>query len=171
MVAVVLALPASAGAVSTAYQRVLAVYQRNGTIPACRFSSGVLEAALRGVDTYGAQYFADFTQAINNALASRASGQCSRRAGPAVASTGPPIGGSGPGVGFPAHLGSVSAATASGMPAPLLILLILTSLGLFAGGAALVRRWTHELSSPGGEPDANGAAVGHLAGGGGPGQT
>jgi len=33
-----------------------------------------LSTALKGIDTYGAQYFADFTDAVQAALAERASG-------------------------------------------------------------------------------------------------
>jgi hypothetical protein len=59
-------------------------------IPPCQFTSVQLEAALKGVDTDGAQYFADFTQAIQAALTSRAAEECSgsARAGGTSASGG-----------------------------------------------------------------------------------
>jgi hypothetical protein len=70
-------LPAGAARAASQYQRVPQVYERAGSIPACEFSSPELESALKGVDSYGAQYFADFTQAIHDALSRRASGACS----------------------------------------------------------------------------------------------
>lgn len=67
-------LPAVAHA--SAYTDVLHAYQSTGSVPACTFSSAQLSAALKGVDTYGQQYFADFTNAVESALATRASGAC-----------------------------------------------------------------------------------------------
>src|SRR5579859_224869 len=66
-------------AAADAYREVLSIYEAEGSIPPCQFSSPQLEAALRGEDAYGAQYFADFTDAIQSALAQRASGACTRR--------------------------------------------------------------------------------------------
>ena len=81
--AVIVAVPAGrqrrsprAGLAAGAYQQVLHVYEREGSIPPCQFTSAQLQSALNGVDTYGAQYFADFTQAIQAALTSRAGGSC-----------------------------------------------------------------------------------------------
>ena len=67
---------APATARASPYTTVLHVYQAEGSIPPCRFSSPELAAALSGIDTYGQQYFADFTQAVQAALAERASGAC-----------------------------------------------------------------------------------------------
>jgi hypothetical protein len=128
-----LALPAAAAGAPSAYQRVLQAYDRSGSVPPCQFSSPVLESALTGVDTYGEQYFADFTQAIQDALTTRASGACSSSApsGGRVA-----VGASGPGAGLPAHLGSVTAPTDSGVPAPLValgVLGVVAALGVIFG--------------------------------------
>ena len=70
------------GATPGAYQAVLRAYERQGTVPPCQFSPSQLQSALNGVDSYGAQYFADFTQAIQNAISVRASGSCAASAGP-----------------------------------------------------------------------------------------
>jgi hypothetical protein len=135
---------------ASAYQQVLRVYERDATIPPCQFSSGQLQAALSGVDSYGAQYFADFTQAIQAALTSRAAGECPGSApGGRVAASGGGVAASGggstssgvPGPGRAAPLGPLTAATSSGVPAPLLVLaalaVVLAGLGAFAG----VARW------------------------------
>ena len=61
------------------YQRVQAAYEQYGSVPPCKFTSAQLETTLKAVDTYGAQYFADFTDAVQAALTARASGQCSPR--------------------------------------------------------------------------------------------
>ena len=66
--------PTAVGA--SAYTQVLQTYQATGTVPACRFSSVELEAALKGIDTYGQQYFADFSDAVQSALTARAAGTC-----------------------------------------------------------------------------------------------
>ena len=135
--------PASALGAPSAYQSVVKVYEREGQIPACQFSSGQLERALGGVDTYGAQYFADFTQAIQSALSSRAAGACSADGAP----------GRGPGAGrhraagrgprphraLPAaqqplaHFPALTAATSAGVPAPLVGLAILAGAGALLG--------------------------------------
>ena len=67
----------AAPAAASAYDQVLNVYEATGgTVPPCMFSSHQLNAALGGVDTYDAQYYADFTDAIQSALAQRAAGAC-----------------------------------------------------------------------------------------------
>ena len=131
--------PAGAGAAG-AYQRVLRVYERDGAIPACQFSGAQLQSALGGVDTYGAQYFADFTEAIQTALSAAASGACGR---PTQAAAGSP--GARPGArldsGAPARLGSITAATSAGVPAPLLAMGVLAvAMALFSGAWQLQRR-------------------------------
>jgi GH25 family lysozyme M1 (1,4-beta-N-acetylmuramidase) len=75
--ALTLALIPAAAASASVYTEVLNTYQATGSIPPCRFSSGQLSAALKGIDTYGQQYFADFSDAVQSALAARP-----RRAGP-----------------------------------------------------------------------------------------
>jgi hypothetical protein len=128
-------VPAAAGAAGqSAYQRVLGVYESQGTVPACRFSGVELSAALNGVDTYGAQYFADFTQAAQAALNARAAGACPGSA--AVVPVRAPAGVAEP----PAHFGSVTAATSAGIPAPLAVMAVLALVAaLFGAGAMVVR--------------------------------
>jgi hypothetical protein len=132
------AVSAPAGAArQSAYQQVLSVYESQGTIPACRFSGAELSDALSGVDTYGAQYFADFTQAVRAALSARAAGGCSSAATAAPAVQRVPGGVAQP----PAHFGSVTAATSAGIPAPLAVLAVLALVGALVGaGTALARR-------------------------------
>jgi hypothetical protein len=150
-----LALPAGAAAADV-YQQVLQTYERAGTIPACRFSAGQLQTALNGIDTYGAQYFADFTEAIQAAIAARAGGECSAAparsalpAGPAAApGTGAPGAPGAPGAAASntvAPLPSVTAATSGGLPVALIVLAALAvgltlAGGLTAGGRALSAR-------------------------------
>ncbi len=128
-------LPAAASAASD-YQRVLQVYEREGSIPPCQFTAGALQAALGGIDTYGAQYFADFTQAIQSALTARAAGTCATgQAAPAssAAGAGTPV--------PPPPGGSLTAATGAGVPLPLALLGGAAVIGaLTLGARATVRR-------------------------------
>lgn len=137
------AVPSGAQGAQSAYQSVLHVYQRSGQVPPCQFTAAQLESALNGVDTYGAQYFGDFTQAIQIALSTRASGVC---AGGSGLGTGR---GSGPGGGSlslassppPARFPPLNAATSAGLPAPLMVLGALAlAVALFGAGLALRRR-------------------------------
>lgn len=127
-----------AGARASAYSDVLRVYQTSGSIPACRFSSAQLSAALKGVDTYGQQYFADFTDAVQTALSQRASGVCTpglagRFSSAAAASIRTPL---------PA---SVTSSTAAGIPAPIVAMAALSILLLSAAGlGALARSFAWE---------------------------
>lgn len=129
-------VPAAAHA--SAYTDVLGVYQADGSIPPCRFSSSELAAALRGIDTYGQQYFADFTAAVQTALAQRASGACTPglaahlRTGTVAAPRTP----------LPA---SVTSPTDANVPAPILALAALTLLlGSAVGLGALARAFGWE---------------------------
>ena len=102
-------------------------------IPPCQFSSSELSHALKGVDTYGAQYFADFTGAIQSALAARAGGQCGP--GGAQTTTIPPA----------THLPSpaahsVKASTQSDLPAPILLIALLGAAALLTGAAVAIVR-------------------------------
>jgi hypothetical protein len=134
-----LALPATAGA-ANAYRQILRTYERDATVPPCQYTPTQLQSALNGVDTYGAQYFADFTEAIQTALTSRAAGECAPAPAPApspaahgAAST-PPAAASDQ----VARLPSVTAATSAGVPAPMIVLAGLAAglvLLLAAGGA------------------------------------
>jgi hypothetical protein len=124
------AAPGWAMAAPTIYSQVLAAYQANGSIPPCQFTSADLQQALKGVDTYGQQYFADFTNAIQTALAARGSGAClpggprapSGHESVAAAQFVPP---------------SITGSTSAGLPAPLLVLAGL-SVAFAAGGLLTV---------------------------------
>lgn len=116
------AAAASAGSI---YQQVLRAYEAAGSIPPCRFSAAQLQSALSGIDTYGAQYFADFTQAIDTALTARAGGECSGAVAPFPAGRVSDL---------VARLPSVTAATSASVPAPLIVLAVLAA-GLTLAGA------------------------------------
>jgi hypothetical protein len=115
-----LALPAAAQA--NAYTEVQQVYAASGTaqIPACQFSSPELEAALKQAPSYDYEYQSDFTDAVEGALAARATGDCATAGSGAV-----PRGSLGPG----SHLsavssqlpGSLTAAGSGALPPVLLV--------------------------------------------------
>jgi hypothetical protein len=130
---IALLLPAGL-AHASAYSDVLRAYENQGTIPSCQFSSRVLNSALANVDTYGAQYFADFTAAIQSALDNRAAGACS----PAqLALTGAGARASA----LPrASLPAVGASTGADLPAPLVLLAIFGGLAAVAGSALALAR-------------------------------
>jgi hypothetical protein len=136
--ALALAAPAQA---QSAYAQVLAAYERTGTVAPCQFGAGELQHALSGVDTYGAQYFADFTQAIEAALTARAGGQCA-----ATTASPPPAAGSTPaGVSAAvARLPAVTAATSAGLPAPLVVLGGLAVVLAVGAGSSLLLRSARE---------------------------
>jgi hypothetical protein len=115
---------------ASTYSQLLQIYQTKGTIPPCTFSTAQLEGVLKGVDTYGAQYFADFTNAVNAALAQRAAGACAPRQTTtgAVQLATPAVSGRLPG-------GPVPAASGAGVPAPIVVLAVFA--GLFVLVAAL----------------------------------
>lgn len=117
------------------YQRVLAVYEADAQIPPCQFTSQELSAALAGVDAYGAQYFADFTEAVQTALAQRASGACSgatARAGRAA-----PPSGRLASLRLPA---SPTSPTDSGLPAPILAMGGIALAAALAAGLRAISR-------------------------------
>jgi len=123
----------SAAATASAYQQVLRVYETSGVIPPCRFSAPELQSALGGVDTYGAQYFADFTDAIQAALTARAAGGC------ATAPARPPAKAARRSSDTVARLPAVTAPTSAGVPLPLVVLAALAVAGALAGGLTLAR--------------------------------
>jgi hypothetical protein len=130
---IALLLPAGL-AHASAYSAVLRTYEAQGTIPPCQFSSRVLNSALANVDTYGAQYFADFTAAIQSALDNRAAGVCSPvhialTGGPARASALPR-----------AELPAIGASTGADLPAPLVLLAVFGGLAAIIGTGATVAR-------------------------------
>ncbi len=109
---------AAPAASASAYTEVLHTYQSTGSIPPCRFSSAQLSAALKGIDTYGQQYFADFSDAVGSALAARASGACAPaalRAAIAARRSAPPGA-------APAVPSSLTAPTSAALPAPILLM-------------------------------------------------
>jgi hypothetical protein len=137
------AAPAAAAAKGI-YSQVLQAYQANGQVPPCQFTSAQLDAALNGVDTYGQQYFADFTDAIQSALAARASGACLPASGQSGqrralnrAATAP----------APFVPPSVTGSTSANLPAAIVVLALLTVvLGGGAGLAALASRQSGGLT-------------------------
>lgn len=125
------ALPDPGAASAGAYSQVLQAYQATGSIPACRFSSARLAAALKGLDAYGQQYFADFTDAVSGALAAQAAGACAGGSHPRSDSVAAPQSPLPP---------SPSAPTGADVPLPLLALAGLTLiLALLVAGGALAR--------------------------------
>jgi hypothetical protein len=123
-------LPATAQASS--YTDVLRVYQSTGSIPACKFSSPELAAALKGIDTYGQQYFADFTEAVQAALAQRASGACAHGAAVRMSATAGPSR-----IPLPA---SVTSATDANIPAPIIAMAALAAVLAASFGVGAVAR-------------------------------
>ncbi len=136
-------LTPAAAAQASDYSQVLHATSSAESIPPCKFSTSQLSGALKGVNLYGAQYFADFTAAIQNALSARAGGSClADPVSPAAASTG----GSGPVGSSNLRLppGNVTAPTQAGLPAPILLLAVLAAaIGLIAAlvGLARLRGW------------------------------
>jgi hypothetical protein len=126
---VLAATPSSATA--SAYSQVLRAYQVSGSVPPCRFSSAQLAAALRSIDTYGQQYFADFSNAVQSALAARAAGACTPGAHPRVSSSPAPQAPLPP---------SATSATDANLPLPMLVLGGLTAVLSLAVGAAAATR-------------------------------
>ncbi len=130
-----LALWASPASAESTYNRLLNVYEQTGSIPPCSFSSAQLEGVLKSADTYAAQYFADFTNAISNALAERASGACSRNHSGAVA-VGADSGNA------RLALPRLPAATSAGVPLPIVLLAIFFGVVLLLAAAAVAMRLT-----------------------------
>jgi hypothetical protein len=128
--AVVVLVPTVARA--SAYTDVLRAYQLNGSVPPCQFTSQQLAAALKEEDTYGQEYFADFTNAIEAALSARASGQCNSRS----AQRGALPGTAGSGGRIPAA--SVTSSTGADLPAPIVLMAALAALGVLVGAVVAV---------------------------------
>ena len=117
------------------YTQVLGVYETDASVPPCQFSSQQLENALKGIDTYGKQYFADFITAVQTALADRASGACSphnQTTHPAAQSQGPIP---------PLKPGSLTAATGASLPAPMVLMAAFAAVLGLLGAIAAVWRW------------------------------
>lgn len=131
VVVAALAAPSPASARPSAYTAVESVYANTGSIPACRFSSAQLEAALREAPTYDVEYFGDFTAAINTTLNAQATGRCSSpQANSAVRESGLH------GVKVLPPPASATSGTYGSIPLPLLLGAILVGLAMLV--AALV---------------------------------
>jgi hypothetical protein len=153
LLAIVALALAFAGSIATSAAArgasVLSVYESTGSIPPCEFSTAQLAHALHSLDTYDLVYFQDFPNAINTALAARASGACSgarKRANTSAAARAPL-----PNI-------PVTSSTGSSVPLPMLLLALIFVLGAIgAGGSWLLRRsdpaWVastrHSLSEAG----------------------
>jgi hypothetical protein len=124
-----LMIPAAAAGANI-YSRVLRAYETNGSVPPCQFSSQQLQTALKGIDTYGAQYFADFTTAVQNALAARASGACAPARAQAVAAGESRARASS----VPLKLRPLTAATGASVPAPILLMAVFAAVTAILGG-------------------------------------
>ncbi len=127
-----IAAPTATARPTSAYRAVLRAYEKSGRVPPCAFSSQQLSTALKGVDAYEAQYFQDFTDAINQALTARAAGACDR--------TAPASGGNSTSAGA-VPTGSLPGPVDPGVPAPILLLAVLGGvLGLAVAFAGIWRR-------------------------------
>ncbi len=141
-----LALLPSAAARAGVYADVLHVYQQTGSIPACRFSSAQLSTALKGIDTYGQQYFADFANAVQAALSARASGACAPVApvAPVAARAASSALRAPSGVATPPLPSSVTAPTDGGVPVPILLMtavVVIVAVVLAVRSVAVATGW------------------------------
>jgi len=138
-----------ASASANAFQAVQLAYASSPsqTIPPCKFSPAELQQAQNSVPNDGQQYDQGLIAAIELARQQRAQGDC-RSSKHHAAAAAAPIGNPTPpaasplGRGAPLDVGSATAATDSGLPAPIVILLILGGLLLAAGGVlGFARLW------------------------------
>ncbi len=153
-------LPVQSAQATSIYTQVLRAYEANGSVPPCQFTSQQLETALKGINTYGAQYFADFTAAVQTALSARASGACLPQS--KVGGGGAPVGGPDTGV----TLGPLTAATDAGIPLPILAMAVLGALLGVLGIIALTtrgRRPRPHPRKPGDGPPHRWTELGHWA--------
>ena len=118
------------------YSQVLSAYQSTGTVAPCQFSSAQLQQALKGIDTYGAQYFSDFATAVQSALSQRAGGAC-RPGAAALLSRIKPRNDL-----HQSALAPLTAATSAGVPLPILLMGVLAMLGLCMVGTLGLWRWS-----------------------------
>jgi hypothetical protein len=107
------------------------VFLLTGRIPACKFSTAQLKRALDTLDTYGAAYFPDFANAVQDALDTRASGECGEHHAATVIDTGSNAG---------VNPGPLASATHAPLPAPLVAMLVLAGALALLGGAVTVVR-------------------------------
>jgi hypothetical protein len=134
---------ASAGAF-TAVEQAYAT-SPSQTIPPCKFSPGELAQAESSVPNDAQQYDQNLIAAIEQARQARANGACKgkkRGAGNAAAPVGTPAPPPAPPLsrGTPLPVGSATAATDAGLPAPITILAVLAALALIGGAAIGISR-------------------------------
>jgi UPF0716 family protein affecting phage T7 exclusion len=133
----ILLLPV-ANASANAFTTVEQVYAQTQTIPPCMFSSGELGQAQSTISNDDQQYEQDLIAAIEQARQERADGACVKRHATATGANVPagtpvPPSVSPSGLSAPLRIGSATAATDSGLPAPIAILIVLGVLLLLAG--------------------------------------
>jgi len=113
------------------YARVNQTYSTTGMISACQYSSATLQAALKSAPSFSAEYDADFTYAVQEAISARAGGACSggdsKLHGLKLVLTD---------YGNPAPPSSVMTANEAGVPLPLVLLALLAASALL--GAAVI---------------------------------
>jgi hypothetical protein len=143
-----------ASASASAYTAVLNAYASSPTqtIPPCKFSASVLAQARSSVPNDNQQYDQSLIVAIEQAQQQRAGGACrakKHRTGEAATPVGTPAPPAAPRLGrsTPLPLGSPTAATDSGLPAPIAILAVVAGvflIGAVALGAARLGGWDPE---------------------------
>ena len=141
-IALPLVLPAVAGA--NAYTEVYAEFQKVGSVPACKFTAATLKAAQGETPSYDQQYFADFSDAVTNALNAQVGGVCAGgKQSSVLGGTAPALNGTGGGP-LPK---STSASTSSNVPLAFVLLGVLVGL-LAIGGAVFAVVWRRGIESP-----------------------
>ncbi|HWF75102.1 MAG TPA: hypothetical protein VG186_17270 [Solirubrobacteraceae bacterium] len=133
--------PGPTAAVGDPFLAVSNAYALHHTIAPCSFSPAVLQRAQGSIPNDDRQYDQEFVAAIEQARQEQASGACASTPVSAGASTTPASTPVPPAVAPLGHntalrVGSPTAATDAGLPAPIIILLVLGGL-LGAGGAVL----------------------------------
>ena len=127
------ALPTAAAARPNIYTRMFNDYSSSGAVSPCAFTAAELNTVLKSIDLYQQAYSSDFPNAIERALADRASGACANGGATTASSAGGSTGG-------PLKLGPLTAATDAPLPAPIVILAALAGVfALLAVGAVVIR--------------------------------
>jgi hypothetical protein len=139
--------PVATASVGDPFAAVSQAYAAHHAIPACEFSPTVLARAESSVPNDDQQYDQEFVGALDQARQEQASGACtttSATASTATASTPAPPPPAPLGQNSALRVGSPTASTNAGLPAPIIILLVLGGLLGVAGAAlttARVRGW------------------------------
>jgi hypothetical protein len=139
---------ASAPALSSS-ATIAQTYSQTSTIPPCEFSPAELQLAESSASNNELQYDQGFLAAIEEARQQQASGACahagsSSTAPSAAAGTPAPAPAAPLARGAALHVGSPTAATSSGLPAPMVILLVFLGVLTVSGlglGTARLRGW------------------------------